>query len=99
LLKLCNSAGDDCKFAQNYLKEEKRPIGGLTCDPNAAGYPCVHDAESGDPGYFIGATALHHEAQVRSDGCSPLSYIDADTVPFFVLPKGGFGMINVGVRE
>jgi hypothetical protein len=60
------------------------------------GYPCIRGSESPYPGYFVAATALHHDAAVRPDGCAPSSYVDGDTIPFFVLPKGTFGIIEVG---
>lgn len=60
------------------------------------GYPCVHGPESPYAGYFVAATTLNHNAPARADGCAPARYIDAETVPFFVLPKGGFGKIGIG---
>ncbi len=60
------------------------------------GYPCVHGPESPYAGYFVAATTLNHDAPARADGCAPARYIDAETVPFFVLPKGGFGNIGIG---
>jgi hypothetical protein len=52
--------------------------------------------ESAFPGYFIAATALHHDAVIRPDGCAPSSFVDSETVPFFVLPRGNLGIISVG---
>jgi hypothetical protein len=60
------------------------------------GYPCVHGAESRYPGYFVAATTLNHNAPARADGCAPARYIDAEEVPFLVLPKGGFGGVEIG---
>jgi hypothetical protein len=60
------------------------------------GYPCVRGAESRHPGYFVAATTLTRPGIVRSDGCEPLSYIDAAEIPFFVLPGGDFGHIEIG---
>lgn len=42
------------------------------------GYPCVHGAESPHPGYFVAATSLSQSGPVRSDGCEPARYIDAE---------------------
>jgi hypothetical protein len=60
------------------------------------GYPCQHGPDSPYTGYFVAATTLNHNAPARADGCAPARYIDAETVPFFVLPKGGFGDIGIG---
>lgn len=60
------------------------------------GYPCLHGAESPFAGYFVAATTLNHNAPARADACAPARYIDAETIPFFVLPKGGFGDVRIG---
>jgi hypothetical protein len=60
------------------------------------GYPCVRGPESRNPGYFIAATTLTRSGPVRPDGCEPLSYLDAAEIPFFVLPGGNFGHIEIG---
>ena len=60
------------------------------------GYPCRHGAESRFAGYFVAATTLNHNAPPRPDACAPARYIDAEQVPFFVLPKGGFGGVGIG---
>jgi hypothetical protein len=71
----------------------KRSIIPLTND----GYPCVHDRNSRAPGYFVAATTLTHEGRpVRADGCAPAHYIDAEEVPFFVLPGGPLGEMKIG---
>lgn len=71
----------------------KRSIVPLTKD----GYPCVHDSASRAPGYFVAATTLTHEGRpVRADGCAPSHYIDAEEVPFFVLPGGPLGDMTIG---
>jgi len=62
-----------------------------------AGYPCLHGSESRYPGYFVAATTLQKSgAKARGDGCTPSSFIDAETVPFFVLPHAATGGIAVG---
>ncbi len=62
-----------------------------------AGYPCLRGAESRYPGYFVAATTLQRSGvKERADGCTPLSFIDAEAVPFFVLPHARMGGIGVG---
>jgi hypothetical protein len=60
------------------------------------GYPCVRGNESRNPGYFVAATTLTRPGPMRADGCEPSSYIDAAEIPFFVLPGGNFGHIEIG---
>lgn len=60
------------------------------------GYPCLRGTESRYPGYFLAATTLTQESKVRPDGCAPGRYIDAAEIPFFVLPGGNFGHIQIG---
>ena len=62
-----------------------------------AGYPCLRGAESRYPGYFVAATTLQtNGAKPRGDGCTPSSFIDAEVVPFFVLPHAATGRIGIG---
>ena len=62
-----------------------------------AGYPCLRGAESRYPGYFVAATSLQtNGAKARGDGCTPTSFIDAEVVPFFVLPHAAMGRIGIG---
>jgi len=61
------------------------------------GYPCRYQSADGlRNGYFISSTTLENNARPRPDGCSPNRYLDAETVPFIVLPKGGFGHVQIG---
>jgi hypothetical protein len=60
------------------------------------GYPCVRGQESRYPGYFVSATTLTQQGAARADGCAPERYIDAEQVPYFVLPGRAFGHVNVG---
>jgi hypothetical protein len=60
------------------------------------GYPCLRGPESRHPGYFVAATTLTRPGAVRADGCTPSRYIDASEIPFFVLPGGDFGHIEIG---
>jgi len=62
-----------------------------------AGYPCRHNASSDfRNGYFISSTTLATNAAPREDGCYPDRYLDSETVPFVVVPKGSFGGIQMG---
>ena len=62
-----------------------------------AGYPCLRGPESRYPGYFVAATTLQRsDVRARADGCTPLSFIDAEAIPFFVLPHARTGGIGVG---
>jgi hypothetical protein len=60
------------------------------------GYPCLHGEGSHYSGYFITATTLTQNSEVRPDGCAPTRYIDALEIPFFVLPGGGIGTAQLG---
>jgi hypothetical protein len=60
------------------------------------GYPCLHAKESRFPGYFVTSTTLTHQGSVRADGCAPSHYIDAEQIPFFVLPGRSFGHVEIG---
>jgi hypothetical protein len=61
------------------------------------GYPCRFNAASElRNGYFISSTTLETKASARDDGCAPDRYLDSETVPFVVLPKGGFGKVRIG---
>jgi hypothetical protein len=60
------------------------------------GYPCTQNSASRYAGYFLAATTLRQIGPTREDGCAPEHYLDAETVPYFVLPKGGFGNVRVG---
>jgi hypothetical protein len=61
------------------------------------GYPCRYKAADGPRnGYFISSTTLENKVGPRADGCAPGRYVDSETVPFIVLPKGGFGKVRIG---
>lgn len=61
------------------------------------GYPCRYKAANGPRnGYFISSTTLENRVAPREDGCAPGRYLDAETVPFVILPKGGFGKVGIG---
>jgi len=56
---------------------------------DAAGYPCMHD------GYFVAATTLKLDA-TPENRCSPSRNMDAERIPFVVLPDDGFGNAHAG---
>jgi len=61
------------------------------------GYPCRYGPADGlRSGYFISATTLENDTANRTDGCAPHRFLDAERVPFIVLPKGGFGQVQIG---
>jgi hypothetical protein len=61
------------------------------------GYPCRYQAADGPRnGYFISSTTLENNSKPRADGCAPNRYLDSEVVPFVVLPKGGFGKVQIG---
>jgi hypothetical protein len=55
------------------------------------GFPCLRDN-----GYFVAATTLKQAADTLSNGCAPSRYIDAEQIPFFVLPDDAFGNARAG---
>jgi Fungal chitosanase of glycosyl hydrolase group 75 len=62
-----------------------------------AGYPCRYDEADGPRnGYFVSSTTLENGTPARADGCAVHRYLDAETVPFVVLPLGGFGQVRIG---
>jgi hypothetical protein len=60
------------------------------------GYPCRHGAASPHAGYFISATTLSSPQADAKDSCTSTAFIDAEHVPFFVLPAGRLGQVGVG---
>jgi len=60
------------------------------------GYPCRFGPESDYPGYFISATTFKKASRTRADGCKPTQYLDAEKVPFLVVPTETFGGIVLG---
>jgi hypothetical protein len=57
----------------------------------------MHDRTSPYAGYFLSATTLVDDsAPTRDDGCRPGHYMDSETIPFIVLPRGGFGKVGIG---
>jgi hypothetical protein len=61
------------------------------------GYPCRYQPADGSRnGYFISSTTLENSSKPRADGCAPNRYLDSEVVPFVVLPKGGFGKVQIG---
>jgi hypothetical protein len=60
------------------------------------GYPCRHGPDTPQAGYFISATTLSSKEAGTNDQCTAFSFIDAEHVPFFVLPAGRLGQAGVG---
>lgn len=60
------------------------------------GYPCRFDQDSESSGYFISATTFKKPSRTGADGCKPQQYLDAEKVPFLVVPTGNFGGIELG---
>jgi hypothetical protein len=58
------------------------------------GFPCRYEQESS--GYFISATTFNKPSRTRADGCKPQRYLDAEKVPYFVVPMEKFGGIELG---
>jgi len=64
---------------------------------DSEGYPCRYQSVDGARnGYFISSTTLEANTRPRADGCAPNRYLDSEIVPFVVLPKGGFGKVQIG---
>jgi hypothetical protein len=72
-----------------------------------AGHPCTFAEAAPFPGYFVAATALTHNAdqdiaegngaaEIAPSECKPARYLNAELVPFFVLPGGKVGNARVG---
>ncbi len=55
------------------------------------GLPCLREG-----GYFVAATTLKQDGSTLPNGCAPSRFMDAETVPFFVLPDDSFGNARVG---
>lgn len=66
------------------------------------GLPCTFGPNAPFPGYFVAATTLRNTIQ-QSDAvpiapreCNSAAYINAERVPFIVLPSGRIGQAGVG---
>jgi hypothetical protein len=55
------------------------------------GFPCLRDS-----GYFVAATTLKQDSDTLPNGCAPSRYINAEQIPFFVLPDDAFGKARAG---
>jgi hypothetical protein len=60
------------------------------------GFPCRYGPESEYSGYFVSATTFTKRSHTSADGCTPQRYLDAEKIPFFVVPTGKFGGIELG---
>jgi hypothetical protein len=55
------------------------------------GFPCMRDT-----GYFVAATTLKQDGESLPNGCSPSRFMDAEQIPFLVLPDDTFGNARAG---
>lgn len=60
------------------------------------GFPCVRDSTSPYQGYFVAATALQQKGATQQDTCAPSHFIDAEKIPYFVMPDDAFGNARLG---
>jgi hypothetical protein len=60
------------------------------------GYPCRYGADSRHAGYFVAATTLASRNESAKDSCNTSIFVDAERVPFFVLPGGRLGQVGIG---
>jgi hypothetical protein len=71
------------------------------------GYPCTRGGKSRFAGYFVAATTLKHDSDhagaeifnpvaVAPAECQALRDIDAEMVPYFVIPGGTLGQATIG---
>lgn len=75
--------------------------------PTRAGYPCTYNEGAPYAGYFVAATSLTHTkdedipdgrqaVDLAPEECRAAKFINAERVPFFVLPGGKIGRVQVG---
>jgi hypothetical protein len=69
-------------------------FGVVTANGKATGTPVVQDSADPAPGFFVSATALEDSRFGRTD---PRRYLDAENIPYIVLP-GGLGA-GVGLGD
>jgi hypothetical protein len=60
------------------------------------GYPCLHGRQSKYAGYFLSATTLTNERHGKGEACVSDTFIDSETIPFFVIPKEKFDGVELG---
>lgn len=60
------------------------------------GFPCVQDDSSRYPGYFVAATTLRQQGPTQPDFCTQSHFIDAEHIPYFVVPDDAFGNARLG---
>jgi hypothetical protein len=63
---------------------------------NKKGYPCLNGRQSKYAGYFLSATTLRTERHDKADACASDTFIDSETIPFFVVPKEKFDGVELG---
>ena len=57
----------------------------VTQNGKPSGKPVIQEADDPAPGYYISTTSLQDEGCERID---PRRYVDSESIPFLVLPKG-----------
>lgn len=85
--------------AENLTAFFKRDI----IPPTSEGYPCTFGPKARFPGYFVAATTLTNTktpdssaGEIAPKECTPEKFINAEQVPFFVLPGGRVGDAKIG---
>jgi hypothetical protein len=59
-------------------------------------YPCLHERTPYE-GYFVAATTLRrYRPRMRVDACDPSQFLDAQRIPFVVVPENVFGNVALG---
>ena len=59
-------------------------------------FPCIRDAKSDAPGYFVAATSDRRPDKVRRSSCDSSRYLDATSIPFVVVPQHLLPHIEIG---
>jgi hypothetical protein len=55
------------------------------------GFPCRQDT-----GYFVAATTLKQNGESLPNGCTPSRFMNAEQIPFLVMPDDAFGNARTG---
>jgi len=67
---------------------------GLVTDSgHPGGIPVIQRSDDPGPGFFVSSTALEDLTKSRTD---PLRYVDAESIPYIVLPEGMGGGAGLG---
>jgi hypothetical protein len=66
----------------------------------SSGYPCMQDAMSRYPGYFVASTTLQRQGakkpETTPEQCAQSHFIDAEQIPFLVVPDDAYGNARIG---